>query len=184
MNNKEQSPLYATLFYDAREKLNISIAEYFYLDMIHKLSYNRWCIKSLENCAYDMGISKRGLMKMRDRLIDRGYLQKNDSGGLKVTQTYIEVAVNKVHPVDNFRAGAVNKVPNAVNLVHSIGELSSPKNNNRIKENIKRIEKKEPVDKSSSIGYVLAKARASWIKQKPGISFDEWFRDHGAGQTA
>jgi hypothetical protein len=62
--------LYAHLFYDVREKLDVSIAEYYYLDMVRQLSDGRWCTKSLKNCAKDMGIGKRGLLKMRDRLIE------------------------------------------------------------------------------------------------------------------
>lgn len=124
-----ESPRYATLLYKVLDQLDISIAEYFYLDMIHKLSYQRWCIKSLERCAEDMHISKRGLIKLRDRLLERELLEKNDKGYLRVTTKYTEAAVNKVHQTEN---ETVNKVPKSVNLVHPIGEQSSPKNNNRI----------------------------------------------------
>lgn len=132
MKNQNETPLYATLLYHVIKELDVSIAEYFYLDMVHKLSYDKWCYKSLDNCANDMNISKRGLIKMRDRLIDRGLLKKNLRGHLKVTEKYTEVAVNKVHQTPNM---AVNKVPKSVNKVHRSGEQSATKNNNRIKEN-------------------------------------------------
>ncbi len=97
MKQQNERPLYANLQYDVLHKLEVSINEYFYLDMVHKLSYQRWCTKSLENCASDMNISKRGLIKLRDRLVERGLIQKNLRGGLKVTDKYTGVAVNKVH---------------------------------------------------------------------------------------
>jgi len=116
-----ETPKYATLMYDVLDVLEVSISEYFYLDMVQKLSYNRWCIKSIENCANDMRISKRGLIKMRERLIEKGLLQKNIKGYTKVTKNYMDIAVNKV--------------PKSVNKVHSTGELSAYKNNNRITKN-------------------------------------------------
>ena len=144
-----ESPLYATLLYGVRKKLNVSVTEYFYLDMVHKLSYNRWCIKSLEHCAADIGISKRGLIKLRDRMLERGLLEKNLRGHLKVTAQYTDIAVNKVHQTPY---AVVNKVPKSVNKVHSGGELSATKNNNRTTKNSK--------------GYKLAQAaRAQLTKQ-------------------
>lgn len=129
MKQENETPLYATLMYEVLKKLGVSIAEYFYLDMIHKLSYQRWCIKSLDNCAKDMNISKRGLIKMRDRLIKEGLIEKNTKGHLRVTPKYTVVAVNKVHHTPNM---VVNKVPKSVNKVHRSGEQSATKNNNRI----------------------------------------------------
>lgn len=117
-----ETPLYATLLYDVRKQLDISIAEYFFLDMVYHLSYDRWCSKSIQNCAEDMGMQKRGMIYMRDRLIERGLLKKNKQGFLKVTRKYTEVAVQKVHP--------------SVQKVHRGGAKSAPKNNNRNTENI------------------------------------------------
>lgn len=134
MARQNATPLYATLLYDVRKALDVSVAEYMYLDMVHKLSYDRWCSKSLEHCGDDIGITKRGMLKMRDRLIERGLLKKNVVGHLKVTPKYTEVAVNKVHQPT---VEAVNLVPRPVNLVPKRGEQSSPKNNNRVTENSK-----------------------------------------------
>lgn len=126
---KEQTPRYATLLYDVRAHLNISWAEYVYLDMVHKLSYGQWCVKSLDNCGKDLGVTKRGVSKMKERLIKRGLLKRNVKGHLKVTAEYTDVAVNKVHRTPHV---AVNSVPKSVNSVPSSGELSSTKNNNRV----------------------------------------------------
>jgi predicted transcriptional regulator len=136
MGKREETPLYATLFYGTREKLDISWNEYIYLDMVQKLHISQsWCTKSLQHCADDLGLSKRGLIKMRDNLIDKGLLKKNIKGHLRVTSKYIEVAVNKVHHTSK---RSVNKVPESVNKVQRTGEQSATKNNNRIKENKER----------------------------------------------
>lgn len=132
MKDQKESPLYATVFYDVRKQLDISWNEYIYLDMVHKLSYERWCTKSLDNCGADLGITKRGVSKMKVRLIKKGLLKRNIKGHLKVTSQYTGVAVNKV-PLRGNIAG--NSVPKSGNSVPSAYELSSTKNNNRIKEN-------------------------------------------------
>ena len=130
MKNKNESPLYATLLYEVRKELDISIQEYFYLDMVYHLSHDGWCYKSLDSIARDMGITKRGVMKMRNRLIERKLLKKNIKGHVKTTVMY-----NSVLRSDN---KSVNKVPLSVNKVHPSGELSSTKNNNRITKNNKK----------------------------------------------
>lgn len=123
-DERTTTPLYATLLYGVIKELDLSIAEYFYLDMVHKLSYQRWCIKSLANCAYDMNISKFGLLKMRDRLLSTDLLEKNAKGHLRVTEKYTEVAVNKV---DQFAKRSANKVAQSANKVQRIGQQSLPK---------------------------------------------------------
>ena len=129
MNNKNQTPLYATLLYDVRKRLGISIAEYFYLDMVYHLSHDGWCYKSLDSIGEDMGISRIGVVKLRDRLIDKGLVKKNIRGHVKTTDTY-----NKVIRTDN---SAYNKVTNSYNKVYPSVKQSIPKNNNRITKNNK-----------------------------------------------
>lgn len=131
---KNQTPLYATLLYEVREKLDISWLEYIYLDMVYHLSQDGWCYKSLDNSAQDMGISRVGLIKMRKRLIERNLLRKNIRGHVKPT-----VTVNKVYRKED---QGVNKVYSSVNKVYSSGKLSLPKNNNRVTVNIKGNENK------------------------------------------
>lgn len=133
MGDSSSTPLYATLLYDVRRELDISFTEYVYLDMVHKLSYRRWCNKSLAHCASDLGISKFGALRMRDRLIARGYLEKNAHGELKVTPAYTEVAVNKVGRVVGAPA---TKVDQSATKVQRIGHKSATKNNKRNTENI------------------------------------------------
>src|SRR5438093_1066290 len=98
MKQQTETPLYATLLYDVRKKLDINWNEYVYLDMVQKLHIRQsWCTKSLDNCAKDIGITRRGLIKIKNKLLERGLIEKNIRGHVKVTSKYTSVAVNKVH---------------------------------------------------------------------------------------
>lgn len=175
--NQTESPKYATLLYDVRQQLGISWNEYIYLDMVQKLQLSKgWCFKSLENCATDLGFTKRGTIKMRDRLIGLELLARNDKGNVRVTDKYIEVAVNSVHrnEVQNgvFVKRSVNSVPKSVNSVHRIGELSSKitggENNNRKTENMVTLKNDLAAGDSETAksGYQHARAIVEKIKQK------------------
>jgi hypothetical protein len=129
MKDQKARPNFATVRYDVREKLGIEWTEYIYLDMVKSLSYHGWCYKSLDSCATDLGMTKRGVSKMKERLLERGLLRRNIRGHLKVTEKYTGVAVNSVpqalHVGGELSSKSVNSVP-------KIGELSSTKNNKRI----------------------------------------------------
>jgi len=60
---------YAHLEYRVLHELDISINEYWLLDMVYQLSRDGWCYKSLNSIAKDMKLHKNGVVKMRDRLI-------------------------------------------------------------------------------------------------------------------
>jgi len=137
--SKQTINKYAHLEYEVLHSLDISIPEYWLLDMVYQLSRDGWCYKSLQNIAIDMKMSKRGVMKMRNRLIDKGLLKKNIKGHLKT-----EVAYNSVHHLDK---EAYNLVHQSVNLVHPTGEQSATKNNNRL-----TIDKRD----KKGIGYMAA----------------------------
>lgn len=133
MKTRAEVPRYATVLYEVRKKLDVSFSEYIYLDMVHKLSYQRWCTKSLQNCADDLGISRRAIINMKNRLLERGLLEKNLRGHLRVTDKYTGVAVHKLHQTPHM---VVNKVPKMVKKLHSTGEETSLiENNNRITKN-------------------------------------------------
>lgn len=150
-------PKYATLQYAVLKDLDISINEYFYLDMVWYLSRTGWCNKSLENIASDMNISKIGVMKLRNRLIDRGFLEKNRKGYVKTTDMY-----NKVYLTND---GAYNKVTKSYNKVYSGGKQSIPKNNNRITENNKTEKREE-----HGTGYERAKAVRDQLARRKSLA--------------
>lgn len=147
MANKQDTitPKYATLLYEVRKTLDISVGEYFYIDMMHYLSHGGWCYKSLESIASDIGITKRGVMKLRDRMIQRGFIEKNALGHVRTTAKYKHALIANVSGEQSSPA-VVNKVPKAVNKVHLSGEQSSTKSYIRNTENIKAVNPDEKKD--------------------------------------
>lgn len=139
---------YAHLEYRVLHELDISINEYWLLDMVYQLSRDGWCYKSLNSIATDMRLHKNGVVKMRDRLIKRKLLKKNIKGHLKT-----EVAYHSVYRLDKETYYSVtNRTTKCVDAV----PLSSTKNNN---ENNLEIE-----DKS------LAEVAKNRIRQTLGIA--------------
>lgn len=129
-----ESPRYATLLYDVRKCLGVSIPEYFYLDMVYFLSRKTgWCFKSLEAIADDMGMQKSGVAYMRDRLIKKGYLERNKKGDVRTTDRYEEIAIinrGSVHSV-NKPAEKRSLSEHGRSLSEQERSLSGTKNNNR-----------------------------------------------------
>jgi len=141
---------YAHLEYETLHKLDITIPEYWFLDMVYQLSRDGWCYKSLNSIAIDMKMSKRGVAVMRDRLIDRGYIKKNIKGHIKT-----EVAYNSVTQLDK---KVYNSVHKSYNSVPPTVALSATKNNNRITIDNKGIENRGK-------GYKLALRQAQLLKK-------------------
>lgn len=154
--SKNDTPLYATLLYSVIHELDISIAEYFYLDMVYHLSHGGWCYKSLENIAKDMNMAKSGVVKLRDRLIEKGLIKKSVKGHVKTTDTY-----HKVIRSDNSTYHKVNK---PYYKVERSVPLSSTKNNNRITREYKEAYKKE-----NGQGYAKAQAMRKSLTAKLSI---------------
>lgn len=124
MKQQNETPLYATLLYEVRRKLDITWIEYVYLDMVYHLSKDGWCYKSLENCGKDLGLDRSNVYRMRKRLISKGLLKKSIKGHVKTTVMYAkciriddEVVAKRTEPYAK-RDSAVVK--------------TQPKNNNRI----------------------------------------------------
>lgn len=143
---------YAHLDYETLHKLKISIAEYWYLDMVYQLSRDGWCWKSLSTVATDMRMTKRGVAIMRDRLIERGLIKKNRLGHVKT-----EVAYNSVLLLDKKAYNSVHKSYNSVPL--SV-ELSATKNNNENNKDNRGVENR-------GMGYKAAlAAKEALIKRR------------------
>ena len=75
MKNQTDTPKYATLLYEVLYSLDISISEYFYLDMVYHLSRDGWCYKSLDNVSNDMRMHRNGVQKMKNRLLRKDCLK-------------------------------------------------------------------------------------------------------------
>lgn len=119
---------YAHLEYETLHKLEITIPEYWYLDMVYQLSRDGWCWKSLDNIAIDMRLTKNGVFKMRDRLTDRGFIIKGRGGKVKTSVKY-----NSVYRLDK---SAYNSVTNRTTQYNNGVQLSITKNNNKINKEL------------------------------------------------
>lgn len=126
MKEQKVVPRFANLQYAVLHQLEITIPEYWYLDMVYYLSRDGWCHKSLENIAHDMRMTKNGVVKMRDRLIHRKLLIKSLKGYVKTSVTY-----NSVYLADS---KAYNSVTKRTTEYNGNVQLSGTKNNNRITE--------------------------------------------------
>jgi hypothetical protein len=128
MKSKEQSqvPLFAYLHYEVLQRLEITIPEYWYLDMVYQLSRDGWCYKSLDHIAKDMRMTKNGVMKMRERLTERGLVIKGRAGRVRTSEKY-----NSVYFTNKRSYNSVTK--NTTEYTFGV-QLSIPKNN---KENNK-----------------------------------------------
>lgn len=132
--SKNLKPKYAHLEYDVLYSLDISITEYWYLDMVYQLSRFGWCNKKLENISYDMHMTKRGVMKLRDRLIEKKLIIKGRGNKVKTSEK-----VNKVYFSDTNYNSKSELSSKKVNKVHPKSEQSitktSVENNKRLTKN-------------------------------------------------
>lgn len=159
---KEQNivPRFAHLEYRVLHELKISIAEYFLLDMIFRISGNgsRFCQKKLDSIAFDMCISKRGVIVMRDRLIERGLLIKGSGNKLRTSEK-----VHKVYFLEEAELQKVHFVPKKVHKVQLKSAQSvsktSVENNSRLTKNNRSFDK-YGIESLASVEARLAKTAA------------------------
>lgn len=121
MAKQTETPKFAHLQYEVLKKFKMSPAEYWYLDMVYYLSREGWCYKSLEHIAQDMNMTKNGIVKLRDRLIDKGLVIKSRKGYVKSSVMY-----NKVYLNDK---SSYYLVTNRTTKYNDAVQLSSTKNN-------------------------------------------------------
>lgn len=131
-------------------ELEISINEYWFLDMVYQLSRNGKCYKSLDSIAKDMRLTKNGVVKLRDRLISRGFIIKDRKGRMNTSVMY-----NSVYRVDKTM---YNSVQNRTTKYNAGVQLSGTKNNNRITKNNKGkfSKNKELIRKALSSGNLAS----------------------------
>lgn len=165
MNNEQTPqknlvPKYAHLEYQVLHDLRISIAEYFLLDMIFRLSGSGryYANKKLENIAWDMCITKRGVTEMRNRLIERGLLLKGAGNRLRTSEK-----VNKVYFLDEADLQKRTLSSQKQQKVHPKATKSVAKTS---VENNKRLTLDYRGIKNRGKGYEAAKLVAQEIKQR------------------
>lgn len=79
---------YSTIDYAVLKKLDVSPNELAYLDMIYYLSKagSDWCYKSLQAIATDLNLGKSTIQSMRDRLLKKELITRNQKGYVKTTE--------------------------------------------------------------------------------------------------
>jgi hypothetical protein len=144
MKQQIETPKFAHLQYGVLKQFKMSPAEYWYLDMIYYLSRDGWCYKSLEHIAQDMNMTKNGVVKLRDRLVEKGLVIKNRKGYVKSSVMY-----NKVYLNDR---PSYNLVTNRTTKYNAAVQLSGTKTNSETNKDSK--------------GYKVAQAaRAALVKK-------------------
>lgn len=133
MKQQNEAAKFAHLQYEVLHQLEISINEYWFLDMVYQLSRNGMCYKSLESIARDMRLTKNGVVKLRDRLIGRKLVIKDRKGRLKTSVTY-----NSVYRVPS---QTYNSVQNRTTKYNAAVQLSGTKINNEINNRIRNPKK-------------------------------------------
>lgn len=121
----------------------LSCNEYVLCDMIYFLCTNEknssggWSYAKRETLADDLGLSKQGVLKMIEKLIERGFLIKHpDTKFLRTTEMWSEVYFQNGPSVNKVYSAGKQSLPEA-------GKQSLPNNNNinnnnnTIKENDK-----------------------------------------------
>lgn len=86
---------YTTIIHEFRRQNELSCLEYVLLDMIYHLQVSPrsavkdWCYMKREVMAEEIGITKQGLLNMINRLVEAGFLIKNDETKfLKTTEKW------------------------------------------------------------------------------------------------
>lgn len=160
MKQQNEAALYAHLQYKVLHQLEITIPEYWFLDMVYQLCRDGWCYKSLQSIANDMRITKNGVVKMRDRLIERGLLIKDRKGRLKSSVTYN--SVYRVNPT------TYNSVQNRTTEYNAAVQLSGTKiniENNKEKKDLNLFgsEPQNPIDAGDT--YANARRKSDEVRR-------------------
>jgi len=97
----------------------------FYLSSTAK-SHFGWCYMTRENIAEDLGISKSGVIKMIERMIENGFLERDNlTKYLKTSEMWQEVYLDN----HSKKTDGVQSVPSSVQSVPNLGVQSNPYNN-------------------------------------------------------
>lgn len=138
---------YTNIQHAFRKKHNLSCNEYVLCDMIFYLSSNEkssvagWCYMSKQTISDEIGLTKRAIIGMIDRMVDSGFIERNNSTKhLRSTEKWKEVYFTigeKTSPF-NRKSGE--------NFSLNAGEKTSSYNNNSFNNN--NIDNEEKIKRS------------------------------------
>lgn len=113
---------FCTLRYNARAALFISCAEYCFCDIVYGLQNNPearisgFADAKLDYYSAMIGVSKRGVEKIRDRMIEKGLITKREgvNNYLQITQKWYDAAIDgyvkKIEVTPTKKKRSTNKV--------------------------------------------------------------------------
>lgn len=89
---------YTTIIHSALLDLDVTPAEYVFLDIVYHLSqsdeYGRWCIIGAPRIGHHLKLSRSGAYKMQKRLIEMGLLKVHpETGHMRTTEKFYHAAV-------------------------------------------------------------------------------------------
>lgn len=129
---------FTTIIHPVRKLLSITALEYCFIDTVMKLANNPeskkpgWCYAKKQDLANDFGITRPGLYKMIDRLVELDLIERDPKGDLRHTSKWYQSAVlNKDSIISDSDVNKVDTVEN-VNLVYRARKLSLQKNVNKV----------------------------------------------------
>ena len=164
-----------------RKLLHLSMNDYALVDLVHHRSshpgssFPGWCYASKNRLADDLGVSKRSILNMLDRLEEKGLIQRHpETKYLRSTPAWYDTAyldgeetapaVKKLH-----RGGEQTAPPS--------GEETAPNNKNTKQEEINEVSGDAPAALVSSKGggeeidvASAFQSRASYLRDRLGSS--------------
>jgi len=116
---------YNIIRHSFRVKNNLTMNEYAVADTIRfycssrKYSLDGWCNVTRDIISDDLGFSKKGVIKIIDGLVEKGFLEKSVTGKIRHTEKWDEA-------YENLGEQSTPDVNPLVNKVHQDGEQSTP----------------------------------------------------------
>lgn len=98
--------MYTTIIHPIRKAFNLSMNEYAVLDTIYHLSknnkYGGWCIKSKQNIADDLDLSRQTIIVIIKTLEEKGLLERGESDQLRTNDEWNNIISEKSNwSIDN-----------------------------------------------------------------------------------
>lgn len=76
--SRDMNSIFTTILHGVRRELKISNNDYVYLDAVYRLSRGRPCTLAADTLAYQVGVTRRTLQRMHQRLESQGLVTRID----------------------------------------------------------------------------------------------------------
>lgn len=132
---------YTTIMHEPRIKLDLTVSEYCVLDLVYRLSTNPtapitgWCSMSKDNMHLFLGMTRRTLFNVLNRLEENGFLTKSSDGRLlQTTNKWIKNVVNfnfKISDMDSAKVALGDSAKFALGHSAKVALKNNINNNNK-----------------------------------------------------